>query len=66
LPKVIVLTGAMVPMSIDAVEAAANLAMAMGMADATDKPGGYICMQGVCGPHDTIRKNRAEGKFERV
>lgn len=66
LDKVVVLTGAMVPYSIDPVEATANLAMAMGLAEANEKAGVYICMQGVLAPYKHIRKNRSTGKFERV
>jgi len=66
LEKVIVLTGAMVPFSIDPVEATANLAMAMGLAQANERRGVYICMQGIFAPFEQIRKNREEGTFERV
>ena len=66
LDKVIVLTGAMVPFGIDPVEATANLSMAMGLAEANEKSGVYICMQGVFAPCDAIAKNRTTGKFERV
>jgi L-asparaginase len=64
--RVVILTGAMVPFSIDPVEATANLAMAMGFAQAGPEPGVYICMQGILALHEQIRKNRESGKFERV
>lgn len=64
--RVVILTGAMVPFSIDPVEATANLAMALGFAEAGPEAGVYICMQGIVAPHDKIGKNRESGKFERV
>ncbi len=63
LDKTIVFTGAMVPFSIDPIEATANLAMALGYAR-TAQSGVHIVMQGVCGTYDTIKKNREAGKFE--
>jgi len=64
--RVIVLTGAMVPYSIDKAEASVNLGMALGFA-ATQPPSGvYICMSGIIAPYDRIRKNRSEGVFEIV
>ncbi|HEX5624078.1 MAG TPA: asparaginase domain-containing protein [Sulfuricurvum sp.] len=65
LPKVIVFTGAMVPFSIDPLEATANLAMAIGYAK-NGSNGVYIVMQGVCGSYDRVIKNREYGKFEYV
>jgi L-asparaginase len=63
--KVIVLTGAMVPFSIDPVEAAANLAMAIGYA--RNAPSGvHIVIQGISGPFDRVKKNRTAGRFEYV
>ena len=64
--RVIVLTGAMVPFSIDKAEASVNLGMALGFAATEPAPGVYICMSGIIAPHDRIRKNRAEGIFEIV
>lgn len=64
LDKVVVFTGAMVPFSIDLVEATANLSMAIGYAHNADI-GVHIVMQGVCGEYNTVRKNRAFGRFER-
>lgn len=64
--RVVILTGAMVPFSIDPVEATANLAMALGFAEAGPEAGVYVCMQGTVAPHEKIRKNRESGKFERV
>ena len=65
LNKVIVFTGAMVPFIIDSIEATANLAMAIGYARNASN-GVYIVMQGVCGSHDKVIKNRELGKFEYV
>ncbi len=64
--RVIILTGAMVPFSIDKTEASVNLGMALGFAATQPAPGVYICMSGIIAPHDRIRKNRAEGIFEIV
>lgn len=61
--KTIVLTGAMVPFSIDPVEATANIALAIGFAKAA-KPGVYIAMQGNVAPYQQMIKNRKLGKFE--
>ena len=63
--KVIVFTGAMVPFSIDTIEATANLSMAIGYARNASN-GVYIVMQGVCGLYDKVIKNRELGKFEYV
>jgi L-asparaginase len=65
LSKVVVFTGAMVPFSINAVEATANLSMAMGYSHNVSS-GVYVVMQGVCGPHDRVIKNRDVGRFEYV
>lgn len=65
LDKVIVFTGAMVPFSIDAIEATANLSMAIGYARNASY-GVYIVMQGVCGFYDKVIKNRELGQFEYV
>lgn len=65
LDKVVVFTGAMVPFSIETIEATANLSMAIGYARNASS-GVYIVMQGVCGSYDTIIKNKNIGKFEYV
>lgn len=65
LDKVIVFTGAMVPFSIELIEAVANLSMAIGYAQNASN-GVYIVMQGVCGSYDRVIKNRELGKFEYV
>lgn len=63
--KTVVFTGAMIPFSIDPIEATANLAMAIGTARYAPE-GVYIAMQGVCGRFDEVVKNREKGKFEYV
>ena len=63
--KRVVLTGAMVPFSIDPVEATANLVMAISVVRFLE-PGVYIAMHGMVLPYDKIRKNREIGVFERI
>lgn len=65
LEKVIVFTGAMIPFSIDPLEATANLSMALGYAQNASN-GVYIVMQGVIGRYDSVKKNKFAGKFEYV
>lgn len=65
LKKTVVFTGAMIPFSIDPIEAAANLSMAIGFS-LRSCSGVYIVMQGVCGQYNYVRKNRECGKFEYV
>lgn len=61
--KKIVFTGAMIPMSIDEVEATMNFSQAMGFLSANIENGIYLAMHGVVVPHSKLLKNRAEGKF---
>jgi len=63
LEKTIVLTGAMVPYSIDPVEATANLSAAYGYLQMQNKEGVFISMNGVLDSHEKVTKNRVEGKF---
>lgn len=63
LEKSIVLTGAMVPYSIDPVEATANLCSAYGYLNALKQEGVYIAMNGAIGEHTQIKKDRSKGKF---
>lgn len=65
LNKTVVLTGAMIPFSIDPVEATANLAMAIGYAH-NASAGVYIVIQGVMGSFKQVKKNKSLGKFEYV
>ena len=64
--KAVIFTGAMIPFSIDPVDATANLAMALGYAASRPVAGAYIVMQGLIAPFDRITKNRALGRFEIV
>ena len=63
LEKCIMLTGAMVPYSLDPVEATANLCSAYGYMNAIDKVGIYIAMNGVIDSYDKVKKDRSKGKF---
>jgi len=63
LEKCIVLTGAMVPYSIDPVEATANLASAYGYINALEQEGVFIAMNGVMGPYEKVKKDRTKGRF---
>ena len=61
--KRVVFTGAMVPFSIDPVEATANLVMAVSTVQFLNS-GVYIAMHGIVLPYDKIKKNRKIGVFE--
>ena len=63
LEKRIIFTGAMIPYSIDPVEATANLSAAFGYLQALEKEGVYIAMNGIVAPCDTLTKDRVAGKF---
>jgi L-asparaginase len=63
LEKCIVLTGAMVPYSIDPVEATANLCSAYGYINALEQEGIFIAMNGVMGSYEKVKKDRDKGKF---
>jgi len=63
LEKCIILTGSMVPYSIDPVEATANLSSAYGYMNALEKEGIYIAMNGIIGAYDTVKKDRVKGRF---
>ncbi|MEA1916377.1 MAG: asparaginase domain-containing protein [Campylobacterota bacterium] len=64
--RVIVITGSMIPFSIDTLEATTNLSLAIGYARACEKKGVYICMNGLILPFNEIVKNKQLGVFERV
>jgi L-asparaginase len=66
LDKNIVITGAMVPYSIDATEATANFAMAYGFLQNCTQKGVYISMNGLVMPYSQITKDRDNGLFVRV
>lgn len=63
LDKSIVLTGAMVPYSIDPIEATANLASAYGYLQTLEQNGIYIAMNGVIDHYNKVHKDRDRGKF---
>jgi len=65
LDKTVVFTGAMVPFSIDPIEATANLSMAIGYARNAQRCV-YIVMQGVMNSFKQVKKNKSAGKFEYV
>jgi L-asparaginase len=61
--KRIILTGAMVPYSIDPVEATANLASAFGYLQTLTDDGVYIAMHGLFGSYTKIIKDKKNGNF---
>jgi len=63
--KLIVLTGAMVPYSINPIESALNLASAYGFIQASDKSGVYISMNGIIKDYKRVVKNKEKGYFEK-
>jgi len=63
--KKIILTGAMVPYSIDPVEATANLSSALGYMQLLQDNGVYTVMNGLFGLHEKIIKEKSKGKFIR-
>lgn len=63
--KKIILTGAMVPMSIDEVEATMNFSLALGFLNAPIQNGVYIAMHGAVCPYTELIKDKVQGKFLR-
>ena len=63
LEKKIVFTGAMVPMSIDVVEATMNFSLSLGFLSAEVKNGIYLAMHGVVVDAARLIKDRSVGKF---
>jgi len=63
LKKCIVFSGAMVPYSIDPVEATANLASAYGYIQAQKENGVYIAMNGTLDRYNKVKKDRKKGRF---
>ena len=61
--KRIVFTGAMVPMSIDEVEATMNFSQALGFLSAAVPAGIYLAMHGVVVEHSKLVKDKSVGKF---
>lgn len=65
LDKTIVLTGAMVPFSINKIEATANLALAIGYAKLA-KSGIYIALNGVANIYTKVKKDKKKGLFREL
>ena len=61
--KRVILTGAMMPYSIDPIEATANLASAFGYLQTLTDSGVYIAMHGLFGPYHKIIKDKKNGCF---
>ena len=61
--KKIVFTGAMVPMSIDEVEATMNFSQAIGFLNARIENGIYLSMHGSVIEHSKLKKDRSVGQF---
>jgi len=61
--KQIILTGAMVPFSIDPTEASANFASAYTALQYMEKDGIFIAMHGLIAPYNQIAKDRKAGCF---
>ena len=61
--KKVVFTGAMVPMSIDEVEATMNFSQAIGFLNAPIKNGIYLSMHGSVIEHLKLKKDRSVGQF---
>ena len=66
LEKQIVLTGAMVPFSIDPTEATANFASACTALQYLDENGIFIAMHGHIAPYQKLKKDRTKGVFIRL
>ena len=64
--KCVILTGAMVPCSIDFVEATANISTAIGYMLNCQKTGIYIAMHGLVDIHNRVFKNREIGIFQQI
>ena len=61
--KKIIFTGAMVPMSIDEVEATMNFSQALGFLSASIENGIYLAMHGVVVDASKLIKDKSVGKF---
>lgn len=62
--RVIVLTGAMKPFSIDKLEATSNFAMGIGFLNQKQEEGVYISMHGLVKEHKVLKKNKELGIFQ--
>jgi len=65
LGKTVVFTGAMIPYSVQGSDALFNLGFALAMAQALPH-GAYVAMNGRVFPWDDVRKDKADGVFERI
>ena len=65
LKKTIILTGAMIPYSLEDSDATFNIANALGFVKNLKK-GVYIVMNGQCFPWDNVQKNKQLGIFESI
>jgi L-asparaginase len=63
LKKNIILTGAMIPYSINTIEATANFCSAYGYIENCKKNGVYISMNGKISNHKRVIKNKEKGYF---
>ena len=61
--KKVVFTGAMVPMSIDEVEATMNFSQAIGFLNASIRNGIYLSMHGSVIEHSKLKKDISVGQF---
>jgi len=61
--KAIVLTGAMMPFSIEPIEATANFAMSYGFLLNCNTNGIYICMNGKADNYTKVKKDKIHGLF---
>jgi len=62
--KIIVLTGSMIPFSIDPIEATSNFSFACGFLQQEPNNGIFISMHGYVKNYQNILKNRKKGIFE--
>lgn len=63
LDKETIFTGAMVPYSINPIEATANFSLAIGYLLALKESGVYISMHGKVDLHKNLKKDKKQGKF---
>ena len=61
--KKIIITGAMIPMSIDVNEAVMNFSASFGFLNGNVQNGVYISIHGLVDHHKKIYKNKEQGKF---
>ncbi|WP_372592106.1 asparaginase domain-containing protein [Guyparkeria sp.] len=64
--RLVVLTGAMRPFEIDAVEPALNLGLALGFVQGASRPGIFLAMSGLVRPLGELAKDREAGVFRPV